>query len=558
MNKKSVGNMKSNKSRAELYLSMALLVCLTGCTTERVVADGGAGGDGTRTADGDPGGDIGSPAKLSYAIVDTRQARCYGTSSGTACPASGKSFFGQDAQYGGHAPSYTLSSDGLAVRDNVTGLTWQRSPDTGGDGKITAGDKLTLTQAQARPAKLNAVKYGGFSDWRLPSIKELYSLILFNGTDPSGMSGSDTSGLTPFMDTQYFKFAYGDTSAGERVIDAQYASSTLYVSAKTEKMLFGVNFADGRIKGYGLSMPGKEKTFFVICVRGNKSYGKNSFVDNGDGTISDKATGLTWAAADSAKGLTWQAALAWAASQNAAAYLGHKDWRLPNAKELQSIVDYTRSPDTSSSAAMDPAFSISKITNEAGQTDYPFFWSSTTHAASNGMGAYGAYVAFGRSPGYMKGSWRDVHGAGSQRSDPKTGDPKNYPQGHGPQGDAIRIYNHVRLVRGGARLTPGGGPTPDGGVIPKQDGGPPPKHDGGPPPKHDGGAPGPQACTSQADCAKAGACPPDAKLGCKCASFPGGGGSACIPACTKDADCPKPPNQTLVCGAQGLCMPKKP
>jgi len=40
-----------------------------------------------------------------------------------------------------------------------------------------------------------------------------------------------------------------------------------------------------------------------------------------------------------------------------------------------------------------------------------------------------------------------VHGAGAQRSDPKMGDPADFPSGHGPQGDAIRIYNFVRLVR---------------------------------------------------------------------------------------------------------------
>ena len=43
--------------------------------------------------------------------------------------------------------------------------------------------------------------------------------------------------------------------------------------------------------------------------------------------------------------------------------------------------------------------------------------------------------------------WVDVHGAGAQRSDPKLGDPSAYPHGDGPQGDAIRIYNYVRLVR---------------------------------------------------------------------------------------------------------------
>ena len=59
------------------------------------------------------------------------------------------------------------------------------------------------------------------------------------------------------------------------------------------------------------------------------------------------------------------------------------------------------------------------------------------------------YVCFGEALGYMiqHGGWIDVHGAGAQRSDPKDGDPADYPTGHGPQGDAIRIYNYVRCVR---------------------------------------------------------------------------------------------------------------
>ncbi len=44
-------------------------------------------------------------------------------------------------------------------------------------------------------------------------------------------------------------------------------------------------------------------------------------------------------------------------------------------------------------------------------------------------------------------NWIDVHGAGSQRSDPKSGDASVFADGNGPQGDAIRILNYVRLVR---------------------------------------------------------------------------------------------------------------
>ena len=98
-------------------------------------------------------------------------------------------------------------------------------------------------------------------------------------------AGSDTYGLTPFIDTAYFEFAYGDTDAGERIIDAQYASSTLYMANTANdggRTLFGVNFADGCIKGYGLSVFGSDKTFFVIHVRGNTGYGQNDFSVNGD------------------------------------------------------------------------------------------------------------------------------------------------------------------------------------------------------------------------------------------------------------------------------------
>jgi PKD repeat protein len=397
------------------------------------------------------------PSPGAYVVVDTGQSRCYDNTTSITAPSAGQPFYGQDAQCAGAQPSYTLSSDGLTVYDHNTGLTWQRSPDTSGDGSITAADKLSWANAQLRPAVLNTAHYGGYSDWRLPTIKELYSLIDFRGTDPSGLSsGSDTSVLTPFINTNYFKFAYGDTNAGERIIDSQYASSTLYVGPNYSGeggKLFGVNFADGRIKGYGLILNGSDKTFFVQCVRGNTSYGLNLFVDNSDQTITDKATGLMWAKGDSGTGMNWSNALAWVQARNAARFLGYSDWHLPNAKELQSIVDYTRCPDTTASAAIDPTFTCTETTNEANQADYPWYWSGTTHAQYNGSGAAGAYVCFGRGMGYMSG-WVDVHGAGCQRSDPKGGSLSSYsytPYGYynsiAPQGDAIRIYNYVRLVR---------------------------------------------------------------------------------------------------------------
>jgi hypothetical protein len=335
----------------------------------------------------------------------------------------------------------------------VTGLTWQQD-------SVSAG-KLGWEDAQRYAAGLNL---GGHDDWRVPSIKELYSLIDFRGS--TGFSADDS---TPYLDTKVFRFVYGDTAAGERFIDCQYWSSTPYVSTTMDgnTTVFGVNFADGRIKGYPKFRPGpapeserEPYKLYVRCVRGGNGYGLNRFHDNGDGTVTDSATGLTWIKYDSGhfnagdKGdgaLDWPQALAWAEGLS---FAGHDDWRLPSAKELQSIVDYTRSPDTTGSAAIDLLFDCTAITNDEGAADFAYYWTGTTHLDGPRPGDRAVYVSFGRAGGYMAippGSGElqllDVHGAGAQRSDMKQGDPAQFPKGIGPQGDVQRIYNLVRAVR---------------------------------------------------------------------------------------------------------------
>ncbi len=389
-------------------------------------------------------------SSLTYPIADTNQSTCYNDMPMTTCPAANTDFYGQDAQYNGNTPSYADNNGDGTVTDNVTGLMWQQDPGTA---------KKTYDEAVAGASSCNT---GGYTDWRLPTIKELYSLILFSGVDASSYEGTDTSVLTPFIDTNYFTFSYGNPTT-ERIIDAQYLSSTSVVSLinVTESGVFGVNFADGRIKGYKKD----NNTFFVRYVRGNTSYGTNSFTNNGDSTITDSATGLQWMKIDSGDAslssqvsgytktdgsLNWKEALDFCENLT---FASHTDWRLPNTKELESIVDYSKSPTTTNSAAIDTDyFESTSITDEAGNEDWPYYWTSTTHAActtdpTEVKGGWAAYVAFGRSLGYMNSTWVDVHGAGAQKSDPKGGNPSDYPTGHGPQNDAVRIYNYVRCVR---------------------------------------------------------------------------------------------------------------
>ncbi|MCP4124611.1 MAG: DUF1566 domain-containing protein, partial [Bacteroidetes bacterium] len=255
-----------------------------------------------------------------YPIVDTGVEDSYNNSAIISAPTVGQPFYGQDASYSGNQPSYTDNGDGT-ITDNVTGLMWEQD----------MGSKITFDDAFSKAENL---ELGGYMDWRVPTIKELYSLILFTGK----VLGGNAAEL--FIDTDFFDQPIGDTSIGEREIDAQTWSSTEYVGLTMmgNTTVFGVNFIDGRIKGYPKYKPplgfNPNKMYFRM-VRGNTSYGSNNLVDNENGTISDNATGLMWQQADDGTTRDWKNALSYAENLSLG---GHSDWRLPNAKELQSIV----------------------------------------------------------------------------------------------------------------------------------------------------------------------------------------------------------------------------
>ena len=112
------------------------------------------------------------------------------------------------------------------------------------------------------------------------------------------------------------------------------------------------------------------------------------FIDNGDGTITDKATGLMWVKEPGAIGGVWGSAgnpsgMFWNnAIDNCLAlnYAGHSDWRLPNIFELFSLVNFGRV----SPSAYPDIFPYTK---------YPWgYWTSTTFS---GMTTYALTLSFG-------------------------------------------------------------------------------------------------------------------------------------------------------------------
>jgi hypothetical protein len=84
------------------------------------------------------------------------------------------------------------------------------------------------------------------------------------------------------------------------------------------------------------------------------------FTDNGNGTVTDNCTGLVWQKATAPGTSTWQDALLYCESLDLG---GSTDWRLPNVRELQSLVDCGRIQ-----PCVDPVFS----------TFSGHYWSSTS------------------------------------------------------------------------------------------------------------------------------------------------------------------------------------
>ncbi|OJF75858.1 MAG: hypothetical protein BKP49_10390 [Treponema sp. CETP13] len=203
---------------------------------------------------------------------------------------------------------------------------------------------------------------------------------------------------------------------------------------------YGFNWADGHLKSYanGYNIDGSSSDFSISAgvraVRGEEGvYGVNNFDNTSAYTITDNATGLMWSKYDDGyinddgtimddtdegwgEGKTWTDTLTWVQTMNDASYGGHDDWRLPDVKELQSIVEYEK---TVLPALDDGYFTLSR--------EDCFVWSSTTCGDFTEMADY---IAIGRGYGInlddntdsssaTVNDFVDTHGSGCMRADYK-------------------------------------------------------------------------------------------------------------------------------------------
>ena len=171
-----------------------------------------------------------SPCMALAQLPDTGQTKCYDDEDEIACPSPGEPFYGQDAQYTTNPHSYTALGGGIMVQDNVTGLIWEVKTD---DGSIHDKD-TTYDWYDAQDvfiATINSQNFGGHSDWRMPTIKELSTLVDSSIPYPG-----------PTIDTTFFP----------NTVSSYYWSST--TNAGDPRYAWYVRFYAGSVYGYYKSL----------------------------------------------------------------------------------------------------------------------------------------------------------------------------------------------------------------------------------------------------------------------------------------------------------------
>lgn len=208
-------------------------------------------------------------------------------------------------------PDGTIPIAGDVVVDNSTGSTWLRSPQGSNKWKAAVALCEELTT-------------GGYDDWRLPTVKELYSLLDYAESGP--LLPSDH----PFLDV---KSMYENSDS--------ISMWTSEVTADSPSEAWTVDIYDGTTgtchsNYYQLIWP----------VRGASAEMPSPRFTNPDGSapvsgdvVVDQATGLMWLKHHGRKTYVWEDAKALCEDLTVG---GYDDWRLPTISELHSLIDYSQ------------------------------------------------------------------------------------------------------------------------------------------------------------------------------------------------------------------------
>ncbi|MBN1263942.1 MAG: DUF1566 domain-containing protein [Anaerolineales bacterium] len=302
-----------------------------------------------------------------------------------------------------------------AVLDNLTGLMWARDGNLPGAGLQWESALLYID------ITTNSLQQSvcGYTDWRLPNLHELESLIHF-GFNEEDCAGEPCASLAGWLEQSGF----------QNIELSLYWTSTAHINMLLSGTGIYMDMRNGDTLSNNMPPPCHTPSLYLLPVReagseypgpypappwvtgqqlcyeigniidceGTGQDGESQvgqplpeprFTDNGDGTIHDKLSGLTWLADPNCIGtnypnaapgpygagmFSWPDALAMVEAINNGDYpecsLGHDDWRMPNVLELNSLLYHQKEGNLLSLPPGHPF----DVWNE---TDY---WSSTSDA----------------------------------------------------------------------------------------------------------------------------------------------------------------------------------
>jgi uncharacterized repeat protein (TIGR01451 family) len=353
---------------------------------------------GQEDLDVDGVGDVCDNCPLTF---NADQADADGDGRGDACglldlPRTGQSRMHQAGDDGAveaglpwPSPRFTGRNGIAPVRDSVvvdqlTGLMWLRNANcmvtAYPDYRANVGGKVTWPQAMEFVRGINEGLYvncgGGFEDWRMPNVNELESLVHADQTATN--LWLERSGFRNVQNAYWTSTLLEADGTRAWFVDTDGGKVDTLARTMTAAVLPVRRISSGPAAVWRTGKETSVRSDDDGALRAGVLWPSPRFTPQGEDLVRDNLTGLAWTRSGSSPGpaecnpgLTrnWSQALQYVACLNAAGYLGHRDWRLPNRKELRTLVHHGRVSNTDWLA-------------EEGFTAIPLpvVWTSTTYA----------------------------------------------------------------------------------------------------------------------------------------------------------------------------------
>lgn len=246
-------------------------------------------------------------------------------------------------------PRFHDNKDGT-ITDTATGLIWLK--DANRFGEVTWAEGLAKAKSLAGGSDgLSDCSKAG--DWRVPNIRELLSIVDYGNFDPIVTEGYPFRNLKP-------RIYWTSTSLTPAPLLAWMITlgigPTVFVVKSSPCHIWPVRGTKSRVPKTGQVVCWDSSGKVVSCsgsgqdgdIQAGAPFPNPRFTDNKDGTVTDNLTNLVWLKNGNPFGFrVWEQALSLCnslASGQAGLSDGSQkgDWRLPNVREIESLVDYNQ------------------------------------------------------------------------------------------------------------------------------------------------------------------------------------------------------------------------